>query len=1586
MRCRAPAALCLLAAAALLLAARSAAAALFAVDLGAEFLKVSIVKPGRIPISIVINEMSKRKTPTLVGFVGGERLVGEEAASLEARHPDKIYSHLRDWLGRPADHPAMAALLKAQHLPHDVAPAENRTWAVAFRTDTGAAYSVEELVASLLEYAQRLASAAADGAPVADVVLVVPAYFTPRQRTALLDAGQLAGLNVLGLVHSHAAAALQYGIERDFTNRTEDVIFYDVGASSVQAALVRFSAYPDRAPGARQGGPAVSQFEVRDVAWALGTGGDELEAALVDHFATQFNAQLGGGGDVRASPKAMAKLRKQVKRTKQILSANIEAPLSVEELYEDRDFRASISREQFEALAGDFWERATAPLAALLARNNLSGADVAAVELLGGTSRVPRLKQALSEALGGRALDMHLDADEAVVLGAGLFAANLSTIFRLRKFGMADKAPYSVSFRLGDDEAGERAAQLPGGGAAPGAAALACGVCAAAWLRLPVRCAATPVAASGPPNKVLVPALKRIPTKRGIYPANVTGDAFSVSLAYDNAPGAILEVDHISSELGRFTVSGIDAVVAKYNQSGKVGLHTRVDVGGMFSVDKADAALELIEVVAEATPANASANGTAANATAGDAAPGGGEGKEGAAQAGAAGGSGAAGKEAGKGKGQDSGDPTSLAAAAAAMAKAAKVRKRTIRVALNVTGGFAVPGLSAEQLAASRKVLRALRAADEAKRETAKAKNDLESYIISTRDKLESDEDLRSVSSEEQRSGFLAALTAAEDWLYDEGDAASAREYRDRLRMLREVGDPIQARLAEKAARPEALEAATAVVELVRKAASSWPSIKPWINASEVEQLLGKVDEFAKWLAGKQGEQEKRAAHEEPAFRSEQVNAWAARLHKAFTRLNNRRKPPPSKPPVANDTAAVNETAAGGEAEQPKADSGDGVHEELPMADIKLSEDALGGVEVLAVQAGAIVDHIVHLDDEAQVKQLIQDEIGGSHRVEMEEISSLLAKAGEYFTKAGGSAANTTRGLASLGVRAAVLGTRGFDEWGALWASGMKRCGVDISRMQPKPGPTGRCCILSCKGTRTMRTCLAGPRTVPEELYLSDFQGVAWCYVSGYLLYTPGLLERSVELARKAGCKIALELGSFEVVRAFYHQLRAVLETGTIDVVFCNEDEAQEVGCAARGRAARALRKRSASCFSASMLKRCVRKRCIPPGSGMAGAALRDAGPRPRRAAQVVGGAAVGATYQGGLEYLAAHADVAVVTLGEKGCLVMERGGPGVLAEPACSGVVVADSTGAGDLFAAGFLLGLLRGSPLQRSAQLGCLAGAAVVQILGSELGPSQHEWLHSRMHGELAGAVVRDSAAAVQQELLAAYALIEKKGRGVVYYGSARLRADSPHWQRAVDLGRGVAHQLGCTTWSGGGPGMMEAATVGALEAGKPVAGIRISREAGTTVRTASYLPEDSSVFCRFLSSRKVALVDSGVRAQEADRTAYIFLPGGLGTLDELFEILTLVQLRKLGSRFPVPVILADYDGFWASLFEFLKACVLNGTVGAPELKDLVIAAGAHNAEVLAYLAEFYGLPGAPGPTSPSKAKHASSLLESKIARAAK
>ena len=384
----------LLVLAVLALAAPRADAALMAIDLGTDFLKISVVKPGRIPISIVNNEMSKRKSPAAVAFIAGDRLVGDEAASLDVRYPDKVFTHLRDLLGRRHDDPAVARILAEAKLPFSLVQAPNRT-TIAVATDDGEVRLVEELVASLLEYAKTLASAVADGSPVTDCVLVVPAFFGPAQRQALLDSAALAGLNVLSLVHAHAAAALQYGIERDFANVTQDVMFYELGAGSAQAALVRFSSFS---------AGAVSQFEVRDVAWVEGgVGGDAFETALIQHFAAQH---AGGADKVLSSPRAVAKLRRQVKRTKVILSANSEAPISVEDLLPGEDFRGRITREEFEKLAEDALRRSVAPVTELLRRNNVTGAELEAVELLGGSSRVPRVKAALSEALGGRALDM----------------------------------------------------------------------------------------------------------------------------------------------------------------------------------------------------------------------------------------------------------------------------------------------------------------------------------------------------------------------------------------------------------------------------------------------------------------------------------------------------------------------------------------------------------------------------------------------------------------------------------------------------------------------------------------------------------------------------------------------------------------------------------------------------------------------------------------------------------------------------------------------------------------------------------------------------------------------------------------------------------------------------------------------------------------------------------------------------------------------------------------------------------------------------------------------------------------------------
>ena len=540
----------------------------------------------------------------------------------------------------------------------------------------------------------------------------------------------------------------------------------------------------------------------------------------------------------------------------------------------------------------------------------------------------------------------------------------------------------------------------------------------------------------------------------------------------------------------------------------------------------------------------------------------------------------------------------------------------------------------------------------------------------------------------------------------------------------------------------------------------------------------------------------------------------------------------------------------------------------------------------------------------------VPGEVGGSDRIGPDELQRMLMSVGEFTTKAGGSAANTARGLAhGFDVRTGLMGAVGQDEWGGLFVNSMKRSGVDTSLLTVKgeKSYTGRCvCLVDKRGQRTMRPALQDAiRLQPDEIDPGCLKGVKWVIVNGYSYYGPGLVEKSVDAAIEAGCKVAMHLASFEIVRRFRGPLEKLLSSGKVTAVFANEDEARELA-----------------------------------GGG---AAASDSIEKDTK-------------IESGLEHLARWCEIAVVTLGDKGCLAMR--GQERVEQKAFKGFAIEDTTGAGDLFASGFMYGLLRNQSLQRCCEIGCLSGAAVVQVMGAEISAEGWTWLHAHLHEGRAATLVRGSAAAVQRELLACYELIEEMGRGVVYYGSARLKADSPHFVRSRELGKMVSTLLGTPTWTGGGPGMMEAASLGAMDAGQLVGGIRIEREAGTKVRSAaqSYLKPECTVFCKFLSPRKVALVDAGVRKRIEDRTAYVFLPGGLGTMDELFELFTLYQLHKLGTDHPVPVIIVNYDGFYDCLLDFIKTMQGHGTVGAGEYDQMVVMET--NEEVVTYLKDYYKL----------------------------
>lgn len=220
------------------------------------------------------------------------------------------------------------------------------------------------------------------------------------------------------------------------------------------------------------------------------------------------------------------------------------------------------------------------------------------------------------------------------------------------------------------------------------------------------------------------------------------------------------------------------------------------------------------------------------------------------------------------------------------------------------------------------------------------------------------------------------------------------------------------------------------------------------------------------------------------------------------------------------------------------------------------------------------------------------------------------------------------------------------------------------------------------------------------------------------------------------------------------------------------------------------------------------------------------------------------------------------------------------------------------------------------------------------------------------------RTSPSEVKKEIEQCYKLIQRLHRGVVYLGSSRLGPDHPHYKQSFELGKEIATLLDCTSWSGAGRGLMDAVTKGALQAGKPVGGFKIAKEAREWVATNlhPYLPTESYLTCRFFSARKHGLVDAAVRATSSDRTAVVALPGGIGTIDEVFEILALIQLERIGSTFPVPFLLMNYDSFYSKLLDFLSDCEGWGTVSSGEIAPLWKVCS-NNSDALSYLAEFYG-----------------------------
>ncbi|KAJ8582405.1 actin-like ATPase domain-containing protein [Rhizopogon salebrosus TDB-379] len=406
-------------------------ASVLAVDYGSDWIKASLMKPG-VPFDVLLNKDSKRKIQSCVAWKKDERLFGSDATNIASRFPQDSFSSLKYIQGAPYNSDIVTYFTSISTA--QISETDRKT--VALKQSDGTEWSTEELVAMQLSYVKKLAEDLA-GESVNEVILTVPPYFSQFERDSVADAIEIAGLKTLALVNDGTAVAVNYAMTRTFSTTPEYHVIYDAGASSTRATVISFTAAED--PKTKS---PYTQINVLGVGYDRNTGGTELDLRLRDILIDSFISKH--RRDIRKDNRGMAKLWKEAGRVKTILSANSDAMSTVESVAFDIDFKAKVTRAQFEDVCKDLHPRFVRPIHDALTNAGLPLENISSVILTGGSSRTPMVQAAVKAAVGEDRIALNINADESAVLGAALYGASLSRQFKTKDIRVTDVLMHDI--------------------------------------------------------------------------------------------------------------------------------------------------------------------------------------------------------------------------------------------------------------------------------------------------------------------------------------------------------------------------------------------------------------------------------------------------------------------------------------------------------------------------------------------------------------------------------------------------------------------------------------------------------------------------------------------------------------------------------------------------------------------------------------------------------------------------------------------------------------------------------------------------------------------------------------------------------------------------------------------------------------------------------------------------------------------------------------------------------------------------------------------------------------------------------------
>jgi len=377
------------------------------IDLGTTYSCVGCWQHGQV--EIIANDMGYRTTPSYVSFSSdGERLIGEAAKSLSTRNPENTIFDAKRLIGRKFDDPGVQKDLKT--LPFTVINKDGLPVIKVTYGDEEKIYRPEEISSMVLSKMKSIAESYL-GVDVNNAVITVPAYFNDSQRASTKDAGKIAGLNVLRIINEPTAAAIAYGL-KDKTDEEKNILIFDLGGGTFDVSLLSIDE---------------GIFEVTATAGDTHLGGEDFDTNMVNYFIKEFKKK-NRGKDISNNARSLRRLRSACERAKRTLSTASNAFIEIDALYEGIDFNSSVSRAKFEQMNMVLFKRTLDPVDKVIRDAKISKRAINEIVLVGGSTRIPKVRSMLSEYFNGKELCFDINPDEAVAYGATVQASILSGI------------------------------------------------------------------------------------------------------------------------------------------------------------------------------------------------------------------------------------------------------------------------------------------------------------------------------------------------------------------------------------------------------------------------------------------------------------------------------------------------------------------------------------------------------------------------------------------------------------------------------------------------------------------------------------------------------------------------------------------------------------------------------------------------------------------------------------------------------------------------------------------------------------------------------------------------------------------------------------------------------------------------------------------------------------------------------------------------------------------------------------------------------------------------------------------------------